>query len=1161
MDYLKQETRGHGYFRKSKAYGLVCGIALAGAFMVGAGAVYADEVVTTTEPTVVTTSNSATNLVEAQPATPANNTAMASQAGTQTGDMTYTVPQPALDQAAAQAKELGVQVHQDTNTNVVGSYAEAQADNAVQEKTVAQATQAQQAADATVNAAKEEATTDSTKVQETGTEVVSADKAQAKADEIAKGVKAILNENKIIRQENAASQKAYEDALTYATNQNSANAQAVENGNKAITDAVANANGTEIKDGGSVEVDANEAQAKTEEIVKAIQEAVAKNNQLAKVAADAQNAYQQALKELEEKNRAIQSENEAIKQRNADKKADYEKAVAAYNDKVANNSAVLQSFLNGTSFKSNLSATTQDVDSTIYGDSFMDANINNETGEFTLHHNLVDGIKEIGQGYLTGRINWTVKSTGDGGEEIGIPTVTLYNYRYVNEAPNVAVNQNINLHVYDLNGQEVYAKYHNGNVSFNDAINKEVTVNKTVSIKAGETSQLVQVLNVDDNWIINTHGQVRTTFTNTNERPNTPDVPEVTPPAYEQEKPLLPNELTPPAKTGEKISATKVTLVAKEVPNPDKPTLKGEKVAEVKKVVVETAVHRVAVKQTPQNVKGVVNTDGVSVDGKLVPKGSEEIWTLSNGILKAGRQEITAFKMIDPFPSGVAIDREASAAKTTAYTFVYNEAGDTILAATPQTLAAMNANRDQDFVIPNAYVVGTPLNDGGTYKNTFKTLVTTPSGEYTVVSNTPVYYTPGNDPKTPRDEYGKNPTPNDNLIQPSKKVVDETGKSIDGQSILPNTTLHYVAHENFDQYKGMEASQSAIGKGFAYIDDYLDEALDGGSMVVDSIKAANGDDVTALLQMYHVVSLDSMDEQLKELVQNAGISPVGEFYMWVAKNPDEFYKAYIQKGLDITYNLSFKIKDSFKEGEITNTVSQIDFGNGYYGNVVKNTLPLLAVHKDVVDDKGTSIDNGTVAIGDDVTYQLEGWVVPVNRGYDLTEYRFVDMLDTVHDAYQGFEVKALVDFTTPDGIEVKAGDVLSADILKAITEQSYNAETGQFELSFKEDFLKTVTRDQAFGAAVDVHVKRIAAGDVYNEYTLFVNGNAVLSNKVVTHTPEPANPTSTPTPTSTSTIAKAAPKAPMLPRTGDKTSYTSMFVGLGLLVAGLFGFKQREERQ
>ncbi|MBF7094467.1 hypothetical protein IYQ92_04265 [Streptococcus sp. HF-1907] len=28
----------------------------------------------------------------------------------------------------------------------------------------------------------------------------------------------------------------------------------------------------------------------------------------------------------------------------------------------------------------------------------------------------------------------------------------------------------------------------------NDAINKEVTVNKTVSIKAGETSQLVQVL-------------------------------------------------------------------------------------------------------------------------------------------------------------------------------------------------------------------------------------------------------------------------------------------------------------------------------------------------------------------------------------------------------------------------------------------------------------------------------------------------------------------------------------------------------------------------------------------------------------------------------------------------------------------------------------------
>ncbi|MGF0088812.1 SspB-related isopeptide-forming adhesin, partial [Streptococcus hyointestinalis] len=289
-----------------------------------------------------------------------------------------------------------------------------------------------------------------------------------------------------------------------------------------------------------------------------------------------------------------------------------------------------------------------------------------------------------------------------------------------------------------------------------------------------------------------------------------------------------------------------------------------------------------------------------------------------------------------------------------------------------------------------------------------KTIITTPSGSYTTVSNTPVYYTPGNDPKTPRNPGGDNPTPHDNLIQPTKDVVDDKGQSINGQSILPNTPLNYVAKQDFDQYQGMEASQAAIAKGFAYIDDYSDEALDGDSMTVKSITAKNGDDVSSLLQMYHVLSADTLDDKLKELVKQSGISPVGEFYMWVAKDPDSFYKAYVQKGLDVTYNLSFKVKQSFTEGDITNQTYQIDFGNGYYGNIVTNNLPPMVVHKVVKDKDGTNIDGQTVAIGDEISYELEGWVVPAGRGYDLYEYRFVDILDKEHDAYEDYQVTAKV---------------------------------------------------------------------------------------------------------------------------------------------------------
>ncbi|HEM3643139.1 TPA: hypothetical protein U1C36_002331, partial [Streptococcus suis] len=325
-------------------------------------------------------------------------------------------------------------------------------------------------------------------------------------------------------------------------------------------------------------------------------------------------------------------------------------------------------------------------------------------------------------------------------------------------------------------------------------------------------------------------------------------------------------------------------------------------------------VHPVIVKQTPANIKAVVNEDGVNVNGKLVPKGSTQTWVLTNSPLVAGREVVTSYTMLDPLPTGFEIDREATEAKNTAWTISYDENGKATVLATQAMLDYLNAKRDQDVTIPLAYFVGRPINDGGTYKNTFTTLIATPKGEYKVVSNIPVIYTPGNDPETPRSPEtpnGENPTPDDNLIQPKKDVVDDKGNSINGQSVLPNTVLNYVAEQDFDQYKGIVASKHAIGKGFLYVDDYLDEAIDGTSLVVNSITAANGDDVRELFDMIHVLSKDSLDEKLQALIKDSGISPVGEFYLWVAKDPEAFYKAYVQQGLDITRNLSFKMKQDF----------------------------------------------------------------------------------------------------------------------------------------------------------------------------------------------------------------------------------------------------------
>lgn len=576
-------------------------------------------------------------------------------------------------------------------------------------------------------------------------------------------------------------------------------------------------------------------------------------------------------------------------------------------------------------------------------------------------------------------------------------------------------------------------------------------------------------------------------------------------------------------------------------------------VAVPEKKVFEASIHPVLVKQTPANSKDVINEDGVSVNGKLVPKGATEKWTLTNANLKAGREEVTTYVMNDPFPAGFEIDRTATAAENTAWIVSYNENGKATLTATAATLNLLNANRNKDVVVPVAYFVGRPINDGGTYKNTFTTIITTPTGEYKVVSNTPVIYTPGSE--DPRNPGGENPTPYDNLIEPKKDVVDENGTSIDGQSILPNTTLNYVAEQDLDQYKGIAASQNAIGKGFFYVDDYLDAAIDGSSLVVNSIKAANGDDVRAMLDMIHVLSADTLDEKLQALIKESGISPVGEFYLWVAKDPQAFFKAYVEQGLDITYNLSFKVKQDFI-GTVTNQTYQIDFGNGYYGNIVTNELPQLVVHKDVLDKDGKSIDGGTVKIGDLVTYKLEGWVIPAGRGYDIKEYRFVDLLQASHDEYQTYEIKAKVGFTLADGTVIKAGDDL-----KGYTETVYNVETGKFETRFREDFLNQIPRTSAFGADGFITVKRIAAGEVVNEYTLYVNGNPVVSNKVITETPEPPKPE---TPTSTPQTPAPAPAGPSLPNTGSNASQALSIAGIGglmLSVLAQFGLVKRKAKE
>ncbi|HGD4822679.1 TPA: SspB-related isopeptide-forming adhesin [Streptococcus agalactiae] len=930
-----QETKGHGFFRKSKAYGLVCGIALAlaAAFTLATSQVSADQV-TTQATTQTVTQNQAETVTSTQ-----------------------------LDKAVDTAKKAAVAVTTTTAVNHATT-TDAQADLANQTQAVKDVTaKAQANTQAIKDATAENAKIDAENKAE-AERVAKANKAgQAEVDARNKAGQAAVDARNKAKQQAQDDQKAKIDAE-----------------NKAESQRVSQLNAqTKAK----IDAENKDAQAKAD----------ATNAQL-------QKDYQAKLAEI----KSVEAYNAGVRQRNKDAQAkadatnaqlqkDYQAKLALYNQALKAKAEADKQSINNVAF--DIKAQAKGVDNAEYGNSIMTAKTKPD-GSFEFNHDMIDGVKTIGYGKLTGKVNHHYVANKDGSVTAFVDSVTLYKYEYRNVAQNAAVNQNIVFRVLTKDGRPIFEKAHNGNKTFAETLNKTLQLNLKYELKPHGSSGSVEVFKIHDDWVHDTHGSALVSYVNNNDA-----VPNV----------VIPEQPTPP-------STEKVTPEA-EKPVPEKPV----------------------------EPKFVTPTLKTYTPVKFIPKEYK------------------------PEP------------------------------ITPETFTPEKFTPAQPKVKPH---------------------VSIPEKINYSVSVHPVLVPAAN---------------------PSKEVVDEAGKSINGKTVLPNATLDYVAKQNFSQYKGIKASAEAIAKGFAFVDQ-PNEAL--AELTVKSIKASNGDDVSSLLEMRHVLSKDTLDQKLQSLIKEAGISPVGEFYMWTAKDPQAFYKAYVQKGLDITYNLSFKVKKEFTKGQIKNGVAQIDFGNGYTGNIVVNDLTTPEVHKDVLDKQdGKSINNGTVKLGDEVTYKLEGWVVPANRGYDLFEYKFVDQLQQTHDLYLKDKVVAKVAITLKDGTVIKKGTNLGE-----YTETVYNKTTGRYELAFKKEFLAKVSRESEFGADDFIVVKRIKAGDVYNTADLYVNGYKVKSETVVTHTPENPRPV---------TPQKVTP-AKGLPQTGEASVAPLTAIGAIILSAlGLAGFKKRQK--
>ena len=1173
------ETKTYGSIRKTKRWG-TCGVILGLAALVVATAQtsYADEV-SKAEPTTVAPANTATNLSDSQPAQTQAAQQTIAQANQAQGTVNVTVDNSQVDQAVQQAKDAGVKVVQDSpvdkgTTNSLAETKKAQGeiaqDQAAQVKTVKQATD---------------------------------NYVQAKSDH-QKEVDAVNQKNTQIAAENKALKEAYTAASQQATQANQAVVDAEAEVKKEFKDAQVTKTEKEIL------VDP-ESKASYDSYTKAVEGVKKQNQESVAVYVDEKRKKDKVIADFNDKvNKYNQAELARVEKETAEAKANSTKEaytkeiVSKYlvfgKDNVKNAKLVSvkgAEFISQKKYSEEVDKKGGNVfnvlvsnwDNLVTNDAkeATSATSGSVLGRLAVGQTAVARYEGLDASYdgkkiVAAEFHYTAKKANSQYGKInlnfeGNPTSTILagtlagkegyeldvEVRYFGEDGKEILPVKEKPFLYSVASMNSYGEgtshVEYARISSDD---KFIPINGSKVQRYGDlvysktNLEDPDSLGLDKPWdredspyaykgagIVSTDKRIKFSFgveTNGQESGivsqwfafNTDFKTSVITPARHRE-----------GKEPEKMTLKLVTVNG--VPKPqEKP---GEKEPDPLKPAT-VHVHGYKLSTRPQIAKAVENADKLNINGQYVAKNSLNRFVLQTEALPAGRKVVTQLVFNDHLPQGFKADLEKTKEANKGYDVSYNEKTNLMtFKAVASTLASVNQNLNKEYKLADLSVWGRPQNDAADYQNVFEMVVNGGgSNGYIRKSNKVLIHTPGKpQPNKPNDPKNPNRDP----LKPEKHNYNAAGKLVDGKEMLPEGINYYVSKWTNRPNKNDKSGKEAIAKGFAYIEDYQDDAvtpLESRFQVNDAEgKAANG------LKMYHVLSRETLSKELNDLIDRSGISPKGKFYMWVAQNPEQFYKAYVKTGVDLFFHTPMENKKTFS-GKYTNQTFQVQFGNGYYSNVVVNHVPELKVQKQVFSKlgDGQNLDGKLVKLGDKFYYFLDGAKLPANRGEALKEYRFYDDFDQKGDEFTG-EYKAIagIDIKLKDGSVIKAGTDLSQ-----YAELKHDKAKGIVEISMKQDFLDKVDNASEFDVDAAIQMKRIAAGTFENTYKNVVNGHEIVSNTVKTTTPEPEKPQpKTPTPAPTA-------QKPALPQTGENSSTGLASLGLTMLAGfGLFGLKKRKE--
>ncbi|AIR11793.1 SspB-related isopeptide-forming adhesin [Ligilactobacillus salivarius] len=334
----------------------------------------------------------------------------------------------------------------------------------------------------------------------------------------------------------------------------------------------------------------------------------------------------------------------------------------------------------------------------------------------------------------------------------------------------------------------------------------------------------------------------------------------------------------------------------------------------------------------------------------------------------------------------------------------------------------------------------------------------------------------------------ENKTPN-----PTKEDKNEDGVDINGKAVPRNSTNVFYLHWNASQYKDAIATKDAIQKGFYYVDDYPDDALQAPSEfdIKDDVTGKSVDGFTTM----NYASLDTAPKEVQDMLKANGIEVKGAFVVIAADDSQKFFDTYVKAGHNLTIELPLTLRDDFKAGSYKNRAFEIDFGEGYPTNEVENTVIKTSPDKDVIDDNGKSVKDKYVTAGD-IMHYVGTWDLTGYKNFALTKGQIAKGLSIFDDYDENvLEVSDLNKqaLTIVDSTDNKAIDMSMVEI-------NWDDAHGKWTISAKDPqkFLETYG-----GHALKVNffakVKKDAKGDIKNTIVQNDFGNETETDVVTNH--------------------------------------------------------------